>query len=151
VPLAAGQALVLTHHADRLEARVLIGADRRRVVRGGVDDESMVASLADQVLRHRPHGFRAEALSLDFLRKEDVDAGVAVHRVVLFVVLDESDHLALELDREDRALVGPGGLARELFQLRLAPRGRDSRLRLDCRNLRDVRRRQRPDHDPLSS
>src|SRR5919109_3568487 len=115
-----------------------------------VDRHPMVASIVDQVARHRADCVGAEALAMDVLGEEEVDAGVLVHRVVLLVVLGEAHDLAVDLDGEGRALVGAGGLRAELVLVRRAPPGGDCGLRLDRRDGQNVVGGQRAQPDPFA-
>ena len=49
VPGAIAAALVLAHHADGLEADLLVAADRAGVARRGVDGHPVVAAVVDEV------------------------------------------------------------------------------------------------------
>src|SRR6202035_3740014 len=52
---AADGALVAAHHADRLEARFFVGADRGCIFRSGVDCDPVMPSIVDQVAYEASH------------------------------------------------------------------------------------------------
>ena len=129
---AVQAALVPAHHADRPETDPLVGANGALVGRGRVDGEPMVTACLEQVPRKRADRVGAEAAVLECRGEEDVDAGVAVLRLVLLPVLDAARDLALDLDHERRRVVELGlrsppardlGLAEDLEQPRLVRRG----------------------------
>ena len=90
----------------------------------------------EQVPRERADSVRAEAAVLERRGEEDVDAGVAVLRVVLLPVLDATRDLALDLDHERRRVVELGVRS---------PPARDLGLAEDLEQPRLVRRRDRPE------
>ena len=143
MPVAARQALVLAHDADGLEADLLVGADGGGVVGRRVDRQPVVAALVDEVVRHRPDGVGAQPLPLHLLRQEEVDARTPVHRILLLVVLDQADHLAVELDRERHDSF--------VEAARLAPARDHRRLSLDLLHARQIRVVERPQDDALPS
>src|SRR5207247_2264551 len=94
VEAAVPAALVLPHDADGPEADLLVAADRARVVRGGVDDQPVVAAVLEEVAREQPDRLRSEAAVLEAARQVDVDAGVKVVGIRLLVPLDAAGDLA---------------------------------------------------------
>jgi hypothetical protein len=56
------------------------------------------------------HGVGAEASPVERLGEEEIDSRMPVHLVLLLVVLDQPDQLALDLDREGGRAVLSGGL-----------------------------------------
>src|SRR5215212_7786910 len=60
VPAAVGGALIAAQDADRLEPELRVRPDRALVVGGGVDRQTVVAVLLDQVGDHQPERLGAE-------------------------------------------------------------------------------------------
>ena len=83
----------------------------------------MVASPLDEVSGEGSDGVRAKALTVMRGREEDVDSRVPVHRVVLLVVLDGPDDLAVE--RDDEGPLGSYELVRHLALAEAAPANGD--------------------------
>src|SRR5919197_6295393 len=98
--LAAGVALVAPHHADPLEPRLLVGADRSYVRRRGVDRDAVMAPVVDEVTDDAPERRSADALTVERRVEKQVDAGEAVAGLQLLVVLDQAGDAAVDLDRQ---------------------------------------------------
>src|SRR5829696_6263694 len=103
VPGAVGAALVAAHDTYLAEARLLVGADRGRVVGRWIDREAMVAALFEEVAGEETDRFGAQPLAVPGCSEKDVHVRVAVRRLVLLPVLDRADDLPVYLD--DEALV----------------------------------------------
>jgi len=80
-----------------------------------------------------------------------VDAGVAIHRLVLLCVLDQTRDRAVDGDRETRFLALACSLPAQVLLVGTAPPARDAGLGLDFVDGRHVVGRQRAQHDAVSS
>ncbi len=60
---AVGALLVLAHDPDRLEAHLLVGADRALVGERGVDAQPVVATVLEEVARDGAQRVAAQALA----------------------------------------------------------------------------------------
>jgi hypothetical protein len=136
MPSAVRSPLIRPHPAHATEAHPLIRPDRSFVVGRWVNGESVMASIIDQMTGKDPDGFRSKALSVSRRHQEDVDAGVAVHGVLLLPVLDRADDLAIDFDDED--LLVSDELIRDLRVRERPPTSRDVRLAQDGRESNNV-------------
>ncbi len=100
MPGAVKAELVAPHDADRTETDLRVGANRRRVVGGGVDHEPVVAVVNDQVPSQRTDSIGAQAAAVHCWIDIDVDAGMPVIRLGFGVPLDGADDVAVVLDDE---------------------------------------------------
>src|SRR3984885_13976474 len=99
MPLVAQRiALIGPHHADPLEARLLVAADRSRVLSSRVDRDPMVASLLNQMVDRAAEHLGAEPAAVARRVEKQVDRGVAVARLALLLELDQSRDLTIDLD-----------------------------------------------------
>ena len=138
---AVGIALGLAHHADRLEADVLVGADRSDVRERGVDRDPMVPALVDQLADHLPHRLGTDASPVQRGIDEQVDLRVPVLGLGLLPVLDQPCDDAVDDDREPRRLRLIEG---ELVRGEVPP-GRDLRGAVEAPQLLSVARLERAD------
>ena len=138
VPLAARESLVLPHHANRPEPGLFIGADGGGVVRSGVDDQPVMAALADQVPRERANGVGSDAATVQVLGEEEIDSRVTIHRILFLVVLGETHDRAVDLDRERTHSFLSVRLPVQLRFVGCAPAPGDRGLGLDRRERRHI-------------
>jgi hypothetical protein len=94
---AIGASLVLAQHAYCLETNLVIAADRLLVGGRRVDADPVMAALVEQPPGEQADRLHASALALVTAAQEDVDPGVPLHRVLLFVILDAPGDLAVHL------------------------------------------------------
>ena len=138
--------------ADALEPDLLVAADRALVVRGRVDREPVVAAIADQVARQRPHGVGAEPAAVVRRAEEEVDRRVAELLVVLLEVLDHPRDPVVDDDREDHcAVVLAARLVEHVRVGEPAPPARHLRVGAELDDPRHVRLRERPQADTISA
>jgi hypothetical protein len=86
---------------------LLVGPDRRGVVGGGVDRETVVPALPDQVARERSDRIGSQPPPVDVLGEEEVDSRMAEVGLVLLELLDQADELAVHLDHKRFLVVTP--------------------------------------------
>ena len=115
------------------------------VVRRRIDRQPMMASIGDQVLGENADRLGADALVVSRRRQEDVDARVAIHRIVLLAVLDRSDRVAVDLDDEDLRVADE--LVFDVPTLERSPSARHLGLTKDGQQLVDVVGPRRAKHD----
>jgi hypothetical protein len=150
VPGSVRSPLVEAHDADRLEADLLVGADRVLVVDCRVDRDPVVAALVEEVACDEPDHLWAEAVSLRARRQEEVDAGVPVVLARLLGIRDRADQLAVGLDRERCAFVGLDEILPDVAGVVVAPPARDAGLAQDLEEAVGVVGPDRPEGDPLA-
>jgi hypothetical protein len=100
VPGAVGAAGVVAHHANRLEAHLLVTADGSRICGLGVDRDSMMTEVACDVSREGADGIGAEPAILCVLAECDVDPHMSVFGLGFLPILNETDQLTIGFDRE---------------------------------------------------
>ena len=100
MPGAVGGSLVVAHHTDATEADPLVRRDRADVVGRRIDGKTMVPAFGEQVTGQGADRIGAQALPVTLGSEENVDARMAVHRVVFLTELDRPDDLTVDLDRE---------------------------------------------------
>jgi len=122
VELAIVAALMLTHHADRPEADLLIAADRTPVSRRRIDRDHVVTALLEQEPGEQADSLGASAPALAASPKEDVNAGAPVSRIQFLVELDAACELAVELNHQQHTRTMPEELRFDaLGRLRRTP------------------------------
>ena len=144
MPAPVRAAFVQAHHADPPEADPLIGPDGPLVRGRRVDGQAMVVPDIDQVSGQGPDGVRPEASTVVSPVQEQVDAGVAVSRIVLLDVLDAADDPAIELDREAHAGIVGEPLVDGRIRVRRIPPPGDLGLGEDVTQDFAIRGTQRP-------
>jgi hypothetical protein len=91
----------------------------------------VVAAITDEVERQGSHRVSAQALSVDLLGEKEVDARVPVHRIVLFVVLDQAHEIAVLLDHEGGGFIASSRLPAQLRLVGRTPPAGEAGFRLD--------------------
>ena len=149
VPSGARQYLRIT--PNRPEADLLVGADRRSIFGSGIDREAVVSSLGDEVPCERSHRVATKTASLGALADEQVDSRVAIVGVIFFVILDQTDQFALELDCERSRSLAAFGLSSQLLLVRRPPPARYRKLCLNLRQGLDIRNVERAQNDSFAA
>jgi hypothetical protein len=143
---------VLAHDPDPPEPGLLVAADRALVLGGRVDHEPVVATVGDEVPRHRPDRVRAEPAAVMGLAEEEVDAGVLVVGVGLLVVLDQPRHLTLGEDREaGHPLVLAARLLADVLRRQAGPPAGDVGMRAELDDPVDVGLAERAQDDTIAA
>ena len=150
VPRAVAPAFVPPHRPDRSEPDGGVGPDRPLVRGGGIDRQAVVATPLDEPARDRPDRVAAAAAALAGRDDGDVDAGVAVLRVV------SSDAMTRPIGAPSASMIQIASSSSARSSRDVAgrvgglPPGVDGRVDDDPRNSGLVARRGRPEVDELA-
>ena len=138
-------------HPDRPEADRGVAADRALVPDGGIDREPVVTAFVDEVIDHDAQRLASQAPVVEVGSDRDVEAGVAVLRLVFLAHLDEPDHVAVELDREALDTWVAEQLVPQPLLVMRSPPPDHLGLGDDRRERRDVRRDRPSQQHPLAA
>ena len=98
---------VLPQHPDRPEPDGGVAADRPDVVSRRVDGQPVVPAVVDQPVGQQGDRLPAQAPALCPGSQEEVEPGVAVHRLGFLGVLDPAHDPAVHLDDQQTVLAPP--------------------------------------------
>ncbi len=105
MPAAICAALVAAHYPNGAEADRGICANCARVLARRVDREAMMSTLLEQPFRGEPQRGGPQPSALALRCQKDVQAGVTVVGIGLFVVPEPPRQRAIDLDRKRSVVV----------------------------------------------
>ena len=95
----------------------------------------MMAAGVDEMASQRPQRIHAEAIPLVFGIQEDVEAGMTIVGVVLFVILDSAHDSIVDEDDETDRVVIPEELRHASIELAWPPPASHARIGQDARDV----------------